>query len=491
MIVVFTCFEDGEPFQLLARDRPVAMLPLLNYPIIHHHIETFIELGCSRFIVMVVDHPLVLKDFLGDGSRWGSSIDFVVLKEPCTSAQALDRIERKVDSDLVIVVPSEIVLDIDYEVLARFHESRRVSQTRVLSTRLLDLSGKSPPASPQFRVIYRDDPVDTGVLVAGGESAASGITVDFCCQGNFIRIKDSRSLWAANMAGLGGQLSCLARGLRGNRMGDVWVGHHLNVAAQVTLEGPSLVGNHVRANHGARILSWSVLGDGVIVDKEAQVGASVVADHTYIGTDTNVENSLVVGKLIYNVGIGQWIEVSDPFLVADTDENIVAPWIETVLEKAMAVVLLLLTVPIWLPAGLIRKARGKFFFERRQYCLTEASNLSGWTIGLHRESLLGFENRASIIGRLPGLLDVIRGRIRLVGVRPLESRELCVYGEQWTHLREQAPCGLFTPVDAEGLNAALEEEKVVAENYYAATRSFMGDVRILFRSVLKLLVMSV
>jgi lipopolysaccharide/colanic/teichoic acid biosynthesis glycosyltransferase len=94
----------------------------------------------------------------------------------------------------------------------------------------------------------------------------------------------------------------------------------------------------------------------------------------------------------------------------------------------------------------------------------------------------------SLAGRLPGLLDVIMGRIRLVGVRPLAKKELPLYEEEWTLLREQAPCGLFTPIDAEGLNDSLEEEKIVAENYYSATRSFTSDVRIFFRGVLKLLV---
>jgi acetyltransferase-like isoleucine patch superfamily enzyme len=489
MIVVLTSFEDIKPFQPLTRDRPVSMLPVLNRPIIEHHIEIFVELGCRRFIVMGVDNPLALKGFLGDGSRWGCSIELVVLKEPCTSSQILERIDAKADSDLVIAVPSEIVLDVDYEALIRFQGSHQGFGTRVLSDRLLDLSGESRQAKPIFRTINLEEPVDTGVLVMRGQGgSAVGGFADYYCEGNYLGIRDSLSLWVANMAALGGQFSCLARGLKGGRQGDVWVGHHLHAAPNVTLDGPSLVGNYVRANSEAGILSWSVIGDGVIVDSRAQVSASVITDHTYIGTDTNVEHSIIAGKSIYNIGVGQWVQILDPFLVSDTGEDFIVPWAEILFQKVIALCFLLLTVPLWLSLGLIRMARGEGFFQSSRFLLTEASNPSRLTKDSHPEELLGFGNMGSLAGRLPGLLDVIMGRIRLVGVRPLAKKELPLYEEEWTLLREQAPCGLFTPIDAEGLNDSLEEEKIVAENYYSATRSFTSDVRIFFRGVLKLLV---
>jgi hypothetical protein len=164
----------------------------------------------------------------------------------------------------------------------------------------------------------------------------------------------------------------------------------------------------------------------------------------------------------------------------------VASWSESLVEKIIALLLLLLTFPILISLGLMRKARGKSFFQSCQCHLTKASHpfkLTGCPPVVH---LLGFGSEGTFVGKLPGLLEVLRGRIRLVGVRPLSESKPPVYREEWTHLREQAPCGLFSPVDAEGLNESTEEEKIVAENYYAATRSFIYDVKILFQACSKL-----
>ena len=43
--------------------------------------------------------------------------------------------------------------------------------------------------------------------------------------------------------------------------------------------------------------------------------------------------------------------------------------------------------------------------------------------------------------------------------------------------------GLFTPVDAEGMNDSSEEEQIVAESLYAVKRSFREDFSVLVRAI--------
>jgi lipopolysaccharide/colanic/teichoic acid biosynthesis glycosyltransferase len=85
------------------------------------------------------------------------------------------------------------------------------------------------------------------------------------------------------------------------------------------------------------------------------------------------------------------------------------------------------------------------------------------------------------------LIDVISGRLALVGVRPLGKIDELTYTEDWAKQRFEAPAGLFTPVDAEAMNEALEEEKVMAENLYVAKRSFREDVKVLLKALRNLI----
>jgi len=99
-----------------------------------------------------------------------------------------------------------------------------------------------------------------------------------------------------------------------------------------------------------------------------------------------------------------------------------------------------------------------------------------------------FDDSGPFVERLPGLVDVILGKLRLVGVRPLKEEEFEKYQEDWTLQRFEALDGLFTPVDADCPGNILEEERITAENYYTATRTLKEDLRILIKSMKNLLI---
>lgn len=97
---------------------------------------------------------------------------------------------------------------------------------------------------------------------------------------------------------------------------------------------------------------------------------------------------------------------------------------------------------------------------------------------------VGRKLRASKLDELPQLFNVLRGDMSLVGPRPclpsqmelvLERREKGVY-----RIRP----GITGPAQLAGIDMSTPYELAEADAAYAASRSFVGDIRLLFLTVL-------
>jgi len=85
--------------------------------------------------------------------------------------------------------------------------------------------------------------------------------------------------------------------------------------------------------------------------------------------------------------------------------------------------------------------------------------------------------RIPVLRRLPLLLSVVRGDLRLVGVEALSPEEADARGEEWQLACDEAPVGLVGPAQLELGRGAAADEKRVVEAFYARTRSASGDLR--------------
>lgn len=101
-----------------------------------------------------------------------------------------------------------------------------------------------------------------------------------------------------------------------------------------------------------------------------------------------------------------------------------------------------------------------------------------------RMTTFGALLRASSLDELPGLFNVLKGDMSLVGPRPLLVQYLTLYNEEQARRHDVRP-GLTGWAQVNGRNAISWDEKFKFDAWYVDNRSFYLDIKILFLTVKK------
>ncbi|MBK9055167.1 MAG: sugar transferase [Chloroflexi bacterium] len=268
--------------------------------------------------------------------------------------------------------------------------------------------------------------------------------------------------------------------LDSHRMGQgVWVGKQAIIHPNARLRPPVLIGDNCRIGRDVELGPYAIIGSGVVVDDEATVENSVVLDRTYVGQLVKVTGRVVHKQTMIDPVSAESTTVTDQFLLGESSLETVGLDMRRLVDIAAALLLILLLWPILLVGmGVALLTRGRAFattavvggragqpysFARYEWAVRPRSWLT--RLGWHR---------------LPELFNLLRGDISLVGIQPLAAAEATALTESWQTQRYKQPAGLT------GLwytqSATTPEEHLMADTYYAATRTWRKDLHILWQT---------
>jgi len=79
------------------------MLPIANKPILEHLLIEVKKAGISEFIFIVGYHDEQVRDYFGDGGKWGINIAYSTQRQQSGTADALKTVERFVDGNFLMI----------------------------------------------------------------------------------------------------------------------------------------------------------------------------------------------------------------------------------------------------------------------------------------------------------------------------------------------------------------------------------------------------
>lgn len=528
MQIVLLATGEKENLVPLTERKPSPLLPVVDRPVMAHLLEMLARQEFERILVSLWNQPGAIEEHFRTGRRWGLALDYVLQPDAWGNAGALKWAERLLTGPF-IVLPADQLFSLDLAPVVARHQAQgnvatlvgnpaaggnrfyasaggRVqedgNQGRPLAATGIavlepDVLGRVP-RQQQFD-LYSD--LVPALLAAGlpvGAYEMSGYwnpldTFAAYRQAQWDMLRSAEleveERVAANLPRHPDLLvTQIAEG--------IWVGHRNGIHPTVRMSPPVYVGNdcalgsNVELGPGAVIGSFSVVADG------ATVCNSVVLDHTYVGELVHVDGRIVSGRHMVDVETGENIALVDEFLLSEARPEMVGSNAQRWLERLAALVLLGLSWPLLLLVGLLVFLFTGRLLARVPRIVPRRAGGDGVTEE-ETITLLRFYTRrpnGSFIGagrwleewelhRLPELWNVIRGDLALIGVKPLAPAQREQMEQFWEETRRGQPGG-FTGLWYVQTDRQSELDEVLATDaYYAATRTWHEDLRLLYKTL--------
>ena len=103
MKAVILAAGEGNRMRPLTYTRPKVMLPLANKPILEHLLIEVKEAGIREFVFIVGYHDEQVRNYFGDGSKWGVNIEYRNQRRQLGTADAIKMVEGLVRENFLVM----------------------------------------------------------------------------------------------------------------------------------------------------------------------------------------------------------------------------------------------------------------------------------------------------------------------------------------------------------------------------------------------------
>lgn len=153
MYAVITAGGKGTRVSSLNNSVPKPLLPVAGKPVLQHQIECLKRQGIERITLTIGYLGDMIREYFGDGSRFGVKIDYVQEDVPLGTAGALYYLKTSVQDDFFLI-NGDLVFDVDLQRMLDFHKAHHGAATLLVHP--------------------NDHPYDSGIVIADGDGRVCG-----------------------------------------------------------------------------------------------------------------------------------------------------------------------------------------------------------------------------------------------------------------------------------------------------------------------------
>jgi len=322
---------EGRRMRPLTYTRPKVMLPIAGRPILEHLLLGLREAGVTGFTFVVGYCADKVREYFGDGGRWGVEISYVLQKRQLGTAHALGSVEGFVEEPEFLVLNGDVILEaedirrvldapppalgavraeakeeagfveVEGERVVRIHEKPKHPPSDLLNTGIYRLDRRvfefiaRTPKSPRNEY----ELTETLQLMAD-----AGVELGWRKLKSWLALSYPWDLLEAN--------EILLSRLEPQNLGEVepgavvkgpvGIGRNTLVRAGSYIEGPVLIGEGCEIGPNCYIRPFTSIGDG------CRIGAAVEVKNSIIMRGTKIPHHNYVGDSIIgedcNLGAG-------------------------------------------------------------------------------------------------------------------------------------------------------------------------------------------
>jgi NDP-sugar pyrophosphorylase family protein len=117
----------GKRLLPLTQNTPKPMLPIGEQPLMERMIGQLRDAGIHRVNVTTHFEPEKIRDYFGDGERFGVNLNYVSEERPLGTAGALRLIETK--KEPLLIINGDILTRVDFRAMLDFHREHQADLT--------------------------------------------------------------------------------------------------------------------------------------------------------------------------------------------------------------------------------------------------------------------------------------------------------------------------------------------------------------------------
>ncbi|MEJ2214517.1 MAG: NDP-sugar synthase, partial [Gammaproteobacteria bacterium] len=258
---------SSEAMSPLLEQRSMAMLPVAGKPLIQFWCEHLNLAGIQKLQIFIQRYPEQVREFVGEGERWGLDIDVIILPETTDAMAAYRFIMPYIQNDTLVSSLDSFPL----KLLTEWIQNQKV----------LALHEK-PEVMDMLSNLAIIDPVAMQQLVSGKPVAMTTSE-----QPPVTKINTPRDLWQLNMDIANKVITDpLPQGF------EVENGLYIEAGVQIKpgfeFKSACRLGHHSLIGSDVNLGKSVVVGANAIIDESSTVNESVIFDNTYVGSHSEL-----------------------------------------------------------------------------------------------------------------------------------------------------------------------------------------------------------
>lgn len=128
---------EGTRLRPITSRVPKPVVPLVGRPFVGYILENLARHGVARAVFSAGYLAGALREAIGDGSRYGLEVRYVVEDQPLGTAGAIKNVQDELDEGCLFAVNGDVLADVDLTAMRTFHEQQGGLAT-ILLTRVDD-----------------------------------------------------------------------------------------------------------------------------------------------------------------------------------------------------------------------------------------------------------------------------------------------------------------------------------------------------------------
>lgn len=310
----------GTRLRPLTNNIPKPMVPIVNKPILEHIINLLKNHGIKDYVMLLYFMPEIIKNYFGDGRKFGVKINYVIPDQDFGTAGAVKLSEKYIE-DKFVVISGDVLTDFDLTGISSFHNTKKTIATLSLYSSknplqygivLTNKDGRivrfleKPSSSEVF-----SDTINTGIYFFNSEifrHIPEGENFDFSKDLFPSLLKSKIPIYGFKSTGYWRDVGNLEEYIDANT--DTLKGKLSYIKS--TDNNGNCISKKARIDKSA-VIENSIIGDKVVIEKNSVVKNSVIWKDVTIGHDSR----LLLDVVSNNCNIGHGTKINDYVFIGE------------------------------------------------------------------------------------------------------------------------------------------------------------------------------